>query len=587
MKACFHWQKNCYQNSFVRLSAEIQNRANRRIMTGRPSSKQIMERLLPQPESVVGREQDFITDLTTKTFLTIPISDLETYDKNPRRMLNPNFDEIKESISNDGINQPLVVTQRPDSDKFMIYKGGNTRLKALQELYNETGDRKYRFVDCTFHPWSGYESDAIIGHLQENQMRKSLCFIDRAFGTKLAIEHLKQESDRNDMSLRDFRAILARRGYSTTISSLSVMLYAIDNVEPLLPRNISITMGRPQVQKLRSLENAFRKVCSEFNISNGTAISIFTKTLEGYDSLQWSLSIFRRSLEAVLSNTQSISIHDIALRIDGYLHVSATPLNNSPEAINTDLIRFDQVGWMDECTKIKPETSVRSENSGNAPQQSHQIGALQTIDSIATDQNQVADEPNSRIAIFPFESKGASNKSQADLDMEKLRQQTYQTAFRIAKRYDLHENSETNNPIVTNIGNWGIGFLITDYPKAASSTALNLVGVRDALWWILVELCDLQWATERARPVIAKLVGNSKLLHFVKSGNSQSLSLHAKGVMKCTYPHLSLLCFCLRQLDESSWNDVNHLNTLYRAIHHLARNNGIQLFQQIKQGIKQ
>ena len=553
-------------------------------MTGRPSSKQIMERLLPQPQSVVGREQGFITGLTTKTFLTIPITDLETYDKNPRRMSNPNYDEIKESISNDGINHPLVVTQRPDSEKFMIFKGGNTRLKALQELYSETGDRKFRFVDCSFYPWTGFESDAIIGHLQENQMRKSLCFIDRAFGTKLAIKHLKEESERDDLSLRDFRSMLAQRGYSTTISSLSIMLYAIDSIEPLLPRKVCITMGRPQVQKLRSLENVFRKVCDELNISESAADSLFTKTLEDYDGLIWSHSSFRRLLEATLSDAQSISIHDIALRIDGYLHVSAIPLRNSPEDINADFTGLNSIEWMDERTKIVHETGVYSVNTSQDTQISHQNSAPEQSDPNLVDQD--TEDSKSQTAIFPFTPNDNSSKSQVDLDLDRLRQQSYQTAFRIAKRYDLHRNSDLNNSIVTNIGNWGIGYLITDYPAAASGTNLSLVGVRDALWWILVELCDLQWATERARPIIAKLVGNSKLLQFVKSGNSQSLSLYAKGVMKCTYPHLSLLCFCLRQLDEKSWNDVNHLTTLYREIHQLARKNGIQLFRQIKQGVK-
>lgn len=461
----------------------------------------------------------------------------------------------------------------------MIFKGGNTRLKALQELYSETGDRRFRFVDCSFHPWSGFESDAIIGHLQENQMRKSLCFIDRAFGTKLALDYLKQESENNDVTLRDLRLLLAKKGYSTTISSLSIMLYAIDTLESLLPRNICVTMGRPQVQKLRSLERAFQKVCSEFSISKSTAHSLFSRTLKNYEGLQWSHSSFRRLLEAALSDRQSISIHDIALRIDGYLQGGPpTPLKYSPEAIDTELADLDQIEWTYERTKITRKNLVYSVNNQNNPQFTRHIGASRYVE----DDDHFADTP--RPEIFPLTS---ATKSNVILELEKLRQQAYQIASRIAKRYDLYENSESKNQILTNVGDWGMGFMITDYPNEAKGPNLHQVGIRDALWWILVELCDFQWATERARPVIAKLVGNSKLLHFVKSGNSQSLSLHARGVMKCTYPHLSLFCLCLRQLDDGTWNDVDHLTTVYRAIHHLSRKNGIQLFQSIKQGVKQ
>ena len=555
-------------------------------MNSRPSSEQIAERLRPQPLSKYEQESNFIASLTTKTFLTIPISDLETYDKNPRRMQNPNFCQIKDSISKDGINQPLVVTQRPGSEKFMIYKGGNTRLKALQELYSETGDRKYRFVDCLFHPWTGFESDAIVGHLQENQMRKSLCFIDRAFGTKLAIDHLKQEFENNDLSLRDIREMLARKGYTTTISSISTMLYASAKLEPLLPREFCVAIGRPQVQKLRSLEKAFQNVCDEFKVSRRIAASLFSETLENYEGLEWSHSTFRRSLESALSGSQSLSIQDIALRIDGYLHITETPLKHSPEAINTEFAKFNLIDWMDERTNLDQKPTVYSVNSQEDSKTPHKNGAVQTDDNNSIDQDFTTDDPDSIPPIFSFVSTSGKQKSDLELDLERLRQQSYQTALKLAKRYEFHENKDTKNTIVSNTGNWGLGFLITDYPAVASGTSLNRIGVRDALWWFLVELCDLHWATERARPIVAKLVGNSKLLHFVKSGNSKSLSLYAKGVMRFTYPHLSLHCFCLRQLDEVTWNQINYLNSLYRNLHHLSRKNGIQLFQNPKQGAK-
>ena len=169
-------------------------------MSYRPSSQQVMERLLPESIEIWNKDRNFKKELTTRTFLTVPISELHFYDMNPRRLENPNYEKIKESILNDGINQPLVVTQRPGEQNFMIYKGGNTRLKAIRELYEETGSRKFKFIDCSFLPWSGLESDAIIGHLQENEMRKSLCFIDRAHGVKLAMNYLKLESEEVDLS---------------------------------------------------------------------------------------------------------------------------------------------------------------------------------------------------------------------------------------------------------------------------------------------------------------------------------------------------------------------------------------------------
>ena len=555
-------------------------------MAQRPTSNQIKERLLTPPIDESDGEPTFISDLSTRTFMTIPIFDLESYDKNPRRMLNPNYEKIKESILNNGINQPLVITKRPDAEKYMIYKGGNTRLQALKELYDETGERRFRVVDCSFHPWSGFESDAIIGHIQENEMRKSLCFIDRAYGVKLAIDHLHQESANKDLSLRDYRSMLSRKGYSTTISSLSIMLYAIDIIEPLLAREVCVTMGRPQVQKLRSLENAYRKVCGEFHYSKSTVDKLFVESLKSYEDDEWSYSSFRRCLEAAISDSESISIHDVAIRIDGYLHVSDSPLSGTPTAIDSDCESIDDLDWPDIRTNLTQNESVYTVNTSQTEHSLHNYGANKEIDSVDSDHGGSNDAPKSQETDFPIADVRETPTFSTEAELSHLQQLSYRCASRLAKRYDLMVNKETGNPIITNTGSWGIGYLITDYPAGASNGNPSVMRTRDALWWQLVELCDLRWATERARPTIAKLVVNSKLLNFVKSGNIQTLSIHANGLMKCTHGHLSLLGFCLRQLDESSWNDLSELHTLYRSIHQLSRNAGIQLFQPIKREVR-
>ena len=555
-------------------------------MAQRPTSNQIKERLLTQPTDEADSEPNFISDLSTRTFLSIPISDLESYDKNPRRMLNPNYEKIKESILNNGINQPLVVTKRPDAEKYMIYKGGNTRLQALKELYDETGERRFHVVECSFHPWSGFESDAIIGHIQENEMRKSLCFIDRAYGVKLAIDHLHQESENKDLSLRDYRSMLSRKGYSTTISSLSIMLYAIDILEPLLDRDVCVTMGRPQVQKLRSLENAYRKVCEEFKYSKKTIDSLFIESLKSYEDDEWSYSSFRRCLEAAISESESISIHDVAIRIDGYLHVSDSPLSGTPTGMDSDCESIDDLDWPDIRTNLTQNESVYTVNTSQVEHSLHKNGANEEIDSVDNEHDGSDSAPKTQVTDFPIADVRETSTFSTEADLSHLQQLSYRCASRLAKRYDLLVNKETGNPIITNTGSWGIGYLITDYPADASSGNAGAMRTRDALWWQLVELCDLRWATERARPTIAKLVVNSKLLNFVKSGNIQTLSIHAHGLMKCTHGHLSLLGFCLRQLDESSWNDLSELHTLYRSIHHLSRNAGIQLFQPIKKEVR-
>ena len=561
-------------------------------MSHRPSSQQVMERLLPDTIEIWNKNRNFKNELTTRTFLTVPISELHSYDMNPRRLENPNYEKIKESILNDGINQPLVVTQRPGEQNFMIYKGGNTRLKAIRELYEETGSRKFRFIDCSFLPWSGLESDAIIGHLQENEMRKSLCFIDRAYGVKLAMNYLKLESEEVDLSLRECLSLLAKRGFSTTISTLSIMVYATDFVEPLLPRNICASLGRPQVQKLRALENSFRKVCEEFKLTESKQRDLFSQSLQKFDEPTWSHKNFRRSLETLLADSQSTSIQDISLRLNGYLNLSSMPLSESPEIIDEKYISPDPTNRQKLCTDLVRQQGVYSVNTSKTPNILHHFGAdsdlRNNVHSPNSEKNQSKTDPviKSRTPVMPelTPAKHSKKKTDVEIELESLRRQAYELAWRLAKRHTFHENADTKREIVSNTGNWGVGYLITDYPAAATGLSASLSGTRDALWWLLLENCDLQWAMECARPLTAKIVGNSELRHYIKSGNARTLYMHAKDKMKCTYPHLGLLNFCIRQLDDESWNDVHHLTWTYRWLHQLARTSNIHLFKLPKTG---
>lgn len=62
----------------------------------------------------------------------IDISRIQPYEHNPRHGRNPEYDRIRDSIRNTGLDQPLVVTQRPDATDFVVHAGGNTRLIILK-----------------------------------------------------------------------------------------------------------------------------------------------------------------------------------------------------------------------------------------------------------------------------------------------------------------------------------------------------------------------------------------------------------------------------------------------------------------------
>ena len=290
-----------------------------------------------------SRNATALNSLNERALVYLPISRVQPYENNPRRRNNPNYGKIKESIFKDGLNQPLVVTRRPDKDDFIVYKGGNTRLKAIKELFAETGDHRFRFVECSFIPWSGNESDAVIGHLQENEMRKSLCFIDKSAGIKSAIDLLQIESEENEeLSIRECHTRLIAKGYSLTLSSLSIMLYASDMVEPYLSSDACETMGRRPIQNLRKIQKAFTSVCKEFDKSENEANQLFKQSLIDFPESEWNYKTFRRSLEANLTAEVTASIQDVSLRLDGYLNLSPVPLEESFDRIYPELVKLEQ-----------------------------------------------------------------------------------------------------------------------------------------------------------------------------------------------------------------------------------------------------
>ena len=105
--------------------------------------------------------------------LFLDIAQIHPYEHNPRHGRNPEYDRIKDSIRNTGLDQSLVVTRRPGATDYIVHAGGNTRLIILKELFEETGDPRYAAVPCLFRPWSR-ESDVLLAHLRENDLRGSL-----------------------------------------------------------------------------------------------------------------------------------------------------------------------------------------------------------------------------------------------------------------------------------------------------------------------------------------------------------------------------------------------------------------------------
>ena len=136
---------------------------------------------------------------------------IQPYERNPRHGANPEYARIKDSIRQNGIDQPLVITQRPDSPDYIVHSGGNTRLKILRELFEETGEARFSEVPCLIKPWLS-ESSVVLAHLRENDLRGDLTFIDRARAIEDARRLFIEELGLESLTQRRFAAELGKAG---------------------------------------------------------------------------------------------------------------------------------------------------------------------------------------------------------------------------------------------------------------------------------------------------------------------------------------------------------------------------------------
>lgn len=214
----------------------------------------------------------------TRTPMTLSINDIDLYEKNPRRSRNPHYAEIKESIRQKGrLDNSFSVTKRPGDENYIVKAGGNTRLAILKELYGETGDERFLNVHVIFVPYVS-ESDNLVSHLIENEMRGDLNLIDRARGLRDTRAEFEKERGMT-FSDRELSAVLKEAGYSISRTIINLLNYALDRLYPHIPVYLDAGMGKAQVEKIRKFENQAKQSWKDMEVNLEQFDEVFTAAL--------------------------------------------------------------------------------------------------------------------------------------------------------------------------------------------------------------------------------------------------------------------------------------------------------------------
>tara|TARA_R110001592_G_scaffold363329_1_gene684177 strand:- start:9390 stop:10913 length:1524 start_codon:yes stop_codon:yes gene_type:complete len=491
--------------------------------------------------SNVTREPD--QELThPETITRIEVTRIHNYALNPRRQANPEYDRIKASIRVEGLDQPLVITQAPGVEDYVLLAGGNTRLRILKELYEESGEERFYRVNCLFKPWV-QESSVLFAHLRENELRGSLPFIDKAQAVFEAKRLLEDELEVDELSQRQLETFFKERGFSLSHSMISKMGYAVHTLWPTMPNALSAGLGRPQIERIRALERAARRIWERRELGDVSVYDmIFAELCRRYDDAEWDIQPLRAALENEIAEESEQSLQAIRLEMEACL-------------AGKTFVVVDRPPPEAEVMENQPVPVDETDQSGydEAP-----VGENTRVGS-PVDTDPESQEPP---LITPCST--VSNGS-AD-DVESLRTQALALATRLAERNGLGE-------LVVALPGQGMGFLLCDVPGPDLTEMLDqeMLGQISTLWWQLAACAEI---TIAPIDILMEYLQPDGVLRQALEAQDAGLLFNSIWTLDPGHTGDQLWW----QLSDQDWQDLLGLMNNYRALKRLAMESALPLW---------
>ncbi len=193
--------------------------------------------------------------------LILNVMAIKPYDRNPRQAIYEDFGELKDAIAKQGFQGAIPVTRRPGEKDYMLAQGYNQRLKALQELWKETAERRFRDVRAVYVEWTT-ESDNQARHLAENLTRSDMTLWDKAAGFR-AFKAMRETERGIALSLRELEAEAKKAGLQMSITNLSFYLFAANRLTALRGeirddlKYDDVVAIQPRVNRLATITKTF------------------------------------------------------------------------------------------------------------------------------------------------------------------------------------------------------------------------------------------------------------------------------------------------------------------------------------------
>lgn len=481
------------------------------------------------------------------------IDRIQPYERNPRHGANPEYDRIKDSIRHNGLDQPLVITRRPDCSDYVVHSGGNTRLLILKALFAETGEARFGVIPCVIKPWQG-ESSVVLAHLRENDLRGNLNFIDKARAVDDARQLLTAELEVRSLTQRQFEQHLCEAGYRLNRSGLSLMSYAVHVLFPLIPVALDSGLGRDPVRGIRALDRAGRLVWRRY-CTGGEPVfeQVFATLCRRYDGIEWDNAILHGALETEIADSSELNLQTVRVAFDAALNNQEivipdfVPIKPPPPRLTAVPARADP-----------PE----DEQSSQAHDVGHQSDDDLTVGKVAP--VSTPDDPSDpKISSVQFST---AQRDEVPDDLKSLRARASALAAGIAQRNGIGELVE---PAPDN----GLGYILRDVPDGALADQLDDEGLAQVslLWWQLAACAEMTSAPLDS--VVSILPRDSILRRALEEDNADLLF---SNVWTLDPGHTGYRLW--RIMHDRDWSDLLSLMENYRRLRHCATRTGETLW---------
>lgn len=488
--------------------------------------------------------------------LMLSIDEIEPFAKDPRQSPNTEFDRIKASIHAHGLDQPLVVTRRPGTAQYLIAAGGNTRLRILRELLHETGDLRFARVICVFKPWRG-ESEVMLAHLRENDLRGGLTFLDKACAIREIRQMLEGEQGQVSLTQSALTRLLRERGYALSQPTLSHLEYASDFLEPLLPIALRAGLGRKEVERIRAFESVARALWKD-RILADTAESydeVLAVLCRRYDSADWDFLSLRQALESEIAERLNQTVHAVRLALDARLCgvvEDALPKRNEDDE------------WWPEPVVRKPRLQSEPARK-NADHADSVEPDLQREAGVGEDPAQIDSTLSASVDPVAV-PRGTTTQGTPRAELPALRTEIAAVATGLAARHGLGE-------LIVTIGDLGTGFLVVDVPEPALLEQFDESGLAQIsmIWWQLMALAEMTVA-----PISNLLPHLSPKSVLYRALREQDAGLLFNAVWTLDPGQIGFRLW--RTVGEQDWSDLRTLMSCYRSLHAVAAASNVGLW---------